>query len=102
MTPEQIRLVQESFRRVAPVRMEAAATFYDRLFAIDPELSRMFSSTDMEQQAAKLMSTLAFVVEGLNRTETILPAAHELARRHLELGVEAHHYAVVGEALIRP
>jgi hemoglobin-like flavoprotein len=100
MTPEQIRLVQESFHRVAPIRTEAAAAFYDRLFAIDPELREMFVATDMERQAAKLMATLASVVEGLNRPEQLLPTVRDLARRHVEFGVEAHHYAVVGEALI--
>jgi hemoglobin-like flavoprotein len=100
MTPEQIRLVQESFRRVDPIRIEAAQAFYDRLFAIDPELREMFAATDMERQTAKLMATLAAVVEGLNRPETFLPSVRELARRHVDFGVEPHHYATVGEALI--
>ncbi|TIS73578.1 MAG: hemin receptor, partial [Mesorhizobium sp.] len=29
MTPDQIRLVQDSFREVVPIRVAAAALFYD-------------------------------------------------------------------------
>ena len=36
MTRDQIRLVQASFRNVLPIREQAAALFYDRLFEIDP------------------------------------------------------------------
>lgn len=99
MTPEQIRLVQDSFRRVAPIRDQAAAMFYDHLFAIDPTVKELFS-TDLEKQGDKLMTALAFVVRGLDRAETILPTVRELAKRHVHYGVKPHHYLVVGEALI--
>jgi Protein of unknown function (DUF1612)/HTH DNA binding domain len=83
MTPDQVRLVQESFRDVAPIREVAAATFYERLFAIDPTLRALFSSTNMAKQGVKLMVSLGFVVQGLYRAETILPNVRALARRHV-------------------
>jgi hemoglobin-like flavoprotein len=100
MTPEQIRLVQESFSQVARIRREAAAIFYERLFAIDPSLRVLFTAADMEQQGAKLMTTLAFVVNGLSRADTILPVVRELGKRHVEYGVKPEHYQMAGEALI--
>ena len=36
MTPEQVRLVQESFAKVAPIADQAAIMFYDRLFELAP------------------------------------------------------------------
>jgi nitric oxide dioxygenase len=54
----------------------------------------------MEQQGNKLMSALAFVVHGLDRAETILPAVRQLAERHVGYGVKDEHYASVGQALI--
>ena len=36
MTPEQIKLVQDSFGKVAPIAETAADIFYDRLFEIAP------------------------------------------------------------------
>ncbi|SFO67382.1 nitric oxide dioxygenase [Mesorhizobium sp. NFR06] len=100
MTPDQIRLVQESFRGVVPIREAAAALFYEKLFAIDGSLRALFRETDIKKQGAKLMAALGFVVHGLSRAETILPTVQDLARRHVGYGVEEQHYATVGQALI--
>jgi hemoglobin-like flavoprotein len=100
MTPDQIRLVRDSFRAVLPIREAAAALFYERLFAIDPELRAMFSSTDMGKQGAKLMQALAFVVHGLDKADGILPVVRDLGRRHVRYGVKEQHYQTVGQALI--
>jgi nitric oxide dioxygenase len=100
MTPDQIRLVQESFRAVVPIRDEAARIFYDRLFALDPALRPLFWHADMSKQGNKLMASLGFVVGGLHRAETILPDVRALARRHVGYGVRDSNYATVGQALI--
>jgi hemoglobin-like flavoprotein len=100
MIPMQIRLVQESFREVVPIREAAATIFYDRLFAIDPELRSMFANADMSKQGNKLMASLGFVVGGLHRPDTILADVRALARRHVGYGVRDSHYETVGHALI--
>jgi nitric oxide dioxygenase len=100
MTPEQIKLVQDSFREVVPIKTAAAALFYENLFAIDGSLKALFHRTDMSKQGAKLMAALGFVVHGLTRAETILPAVQDLARRHVGYGVEERHYPIVGQTLI--
>jgi hemoglobin-like flavoprotein len=100
MTPDQIRLVQESFRDVFPIRLAAAALFYERLFAIDASLHALFPATDMAKQGAKLMASLALVVHGLDRAETMLPTVRELARRHVAYGVKEHHYPIIGQVFI--
>ena len=100
MTPDQIKLVQDSFRVVIAMREVAAAMFYERLFEIDPQLRALFPKTDIAKQGAKLMASLGFVVHRLDRPETILPALGALAVRHVTYGVEAHHEAIVGEALV--
>jgi len=99
MTPEQVKLVQESFAKVAPISEQAAALFYDRLFAIAPKVKSMFPA-DMTEQRRKLMATLAAVVAGLGNLESILPAASALAKRHVSYGAKAEHYPVVGAALL--
>ena len=99
MTPEQIKLVQDSFAKVAPISAQAAELFYGRLFEIAPQVRAMFPG-DMTEQRKKLMATLAIVVQGLNNLDTILPAASALAKRHVSYGVEAAHYPVVGQALL--
>jgi nitric oxide dioxygenase len=99
MTPDQIRLVQQSFSKVAPISDKAAVIFYDRLFEVAPAVKAMFPA-DMTEQRKKLMSTLAVVVSGLSNLESILPAASALATRHVAYGAKAEHYPVVGGALL--
>lgn len=99
MTPDQIKMVQESFAKVAPISEPAAALFYGRLFEIAPAVKPLFRG-DMAEQGRKLMATLAVVVNGLNNLAVILPAASALAKRHVAYGVKAADYAPVGEALL--
>lgn len=99
MTPDQVKLVQLSFAKVAPISETAAVLFYDRLFEIAPTVRAMFPS-DMTEQRKKLRAMLAAVVNGLANLESILPAASALAKRHLTYGARAEHYPVVGSALL--
>ena len=99
MTPDQVKLVQQSFAKVAPISDQAAVIFYDRLFEIAPQVKAMFPS-DLTEQRKKLMATLAVVVNGLGNLESILPAASALAVRHVSYGAKAEHYPVVGAALL--
>lgn len=99
MKPTQIQLVQESFEQVKPIVNVAADLFYGRLFELDPNLRPLFKS-DMSEQKHNLMTTLAFAVAGLNKPERILPAVRQLGARHINYGVEDHHYQTVGSALL--
>jgi nitric oxide dioxygenase len=99
MTPDQVKLVQESFSKVAPIADQAAVIFYDRLFEVAPQVRLMFPN-DMREQRKKLMATLAVVVNGLTYLEAVLPAASALAKRHVSYGAKPDHYPVVGGALL--
>jgi nitric oxide dioxygenase len=99
MTPEQIKAIQQSFAKVAPISEQAAGLFYGRLFETDPALKSLFHG-DMKEQGRKLMATLAIVVNNLNDIGAVLPAASALAKRHVGYGVKPAHYTPVGEALL--
>ena len=99
MTPDQVRLVQQSFSKVAPIADQAAIMFYDRLFEVAPSVKALFPA-DLTEQRKKLMATLGAVVNGLSSIESILPAASALATRHVAYGAKAEHYPVVGGALL--
>jgi hemoglobin-like flavoprotein len=99
MTPDQVKLVQDSFAKVAPISETAAELFYGRLFEIAPQVKAMFPA-DMTEQRRKLMMMLAAVVNGLGDLPSILPAASALAMRHVSYGAKAEHYPVVGSALL--
>lgn len=92
-------LVQDSWKEVLPIADTAAALFYGRLFALDPELKPLFRG-DMKQQGRKLMAMMSVAVHGLGQPETIVPAVQDLGRRHAGYGVKDRHYASVGAALL--
>jgi hemoglobin-like flavoprotein len=99
MTSHQIALVCESFAKVVPIREQAAAVFYERLFAIDPSTRHLFRG-DMKSQGAKLMAAISAVVKSLDRIENMKGDLEILARRHHGYGVREEHYASVGAALL--
>jgi hemoglobin-like flavoprotein len=99
MTPEQIKLVKDSFEKVIPIADVAAGLFYSRLFELDPSLRAMFHG-DMEEQGRKLMSMIRVAVANLDRLDTVVPAVQNLGARHVRYGVEDHHYETVGSALL--
>jgi nitric oxide dioxygenase len=99
MNASDVTLVQDSFKKVAPISDVAAELFYGRLFEVAPQVKPMFRG-DMKEQGRKLMATLGVVVTGLTRLETVLPAASALAKQHVAYGVKAEHYPIVGSALL--
>jgi hemoglobin-like flavoprotein len=99
MNPAQIKLVQESYAKVAPIADQAAVMFYNRLFEVAPQVKAMFPA-DLTEQRKKLMATLSVVVNGLSNLQSVLPAASALARRHVSYGAKPEHYPVVGSALL--
>ena len=99
MTPVQIKLVQASFAKVAPIAATAADLFYGRLFEIAPHLREMFPE-DLTEQKKKLMAMLGTVVAGLDRLDALMPAVRALGQRHADYGVTSAHFAPVGVALL--
>ena len=99
MSPEEIKLVQSTFQKVAPIAEDAAAMFYARLFPLNPKLKTLFKG-DMVGQGKKLMAMLATAVNGLDHLDEIVPAVRNLGVRHVDYGVSAQDYDTVGEALL--
>lgn len=99
MTAAEITLVQDSFRKVAPIADQAASLFYARLFELDPALRSLFHG-DMADQGRKLMQMLGMAVGGLDRLDQLVPAVRQLGLRHAGYQVREEHYETVGEALL--
>lgn len=99
MTPVQIQLVQDSFKKIVPAAATAADLFYDQLFITAPQLRSLFPQ-DLSEQKKKLVQMLATAVANLHQTEKIFPAVQALGRRHAGYGVTDSHYDIVGAALL--
>ena len=99
MTPAEINLVKDSFRKIVPIADKAAALFYARLFELDPSLRGLFRGS-MVEQGHKLMTMIGASVGALERLDTIVPQIRALGVRHAGYGVHEEHYATVGAALL--
>lgn len=100
MSPEQIVLIRQGWGKIAPIANQAVEVFYEKLFAIDPELRALFGGTDMAAQRVKLAQALAGVIGCLECPDEIIPQLQELGRRHAVYGVKDSHYDTVGAALL--
>ena len=100
MSPEQIKLLRESFSRIEEQADIAALVFYRNLFLIAPELRPMFN-TSIDVQSRKLMESLRHTVATLEQPEILVPVLEGLGRRHLSYGTKAEHYDIVVCAMMR-
>jgi hemoglobin-like flavoprotein len=99
MTPEQVKIVTDSFRKVLPIAGITADLFYDRLFEIAPEVRSLFPD-DLVAQKKKFITMLATVVTNLNEFEKIAPVVEDLGKRHAAYGAIAKYYEPFGAALL--
>ncbi|MGH7629243.1 MAG: globin domain-containing protein [Gemmatimonadales bacterium] len=100
MTPQQIHLVRQSWRRFAPPAPAAAAAFYDRLFELNPDCRSLFRTTDLAHQGCKLMRMLHQIVQLLDQPEALIGEVARLGTRHAAYGVRDTDYGSVGAALL--
>ena len=99
MTPEQVVIVQTTWRPVLMVGDTFAELFYGRLFSLDPGLRPLFKE-DLREQGRNLTAMMSVVAGSLARAERIVLALQELGRRHRAYGVQARHYETVAAALL--
>jgi hemoglobin-like flavoprotein len=99
MTPEQIALVQSSFRQLGPELPAMTTRFYQELFTRDPSLRALFT-TDKALQEARFAEKLTEIVRAMPRLGELLALTSDLGARHVGYGVRASYYPIVGEALL--
>lgn len=100
LTKEQSKLVKSSFGKIAPFALQAANTFYARLFEIAPETKDLFIETDMTLLGNKLMQVIGTVVSSVDHIEGVTPSLRTLGARHISYKVSEAHYKPVREALL--
>lgn len=99
MSPQQIKLVKETWGFIIAKSDKAGDLFYTRLFEVAPGVKPLFKN-DIRLQARKLMAMVTYIVTKLDKLDVILPEIKSLAQRHKKYGAMKDHYAVVGECLI--
>ena len=100
MTPQQIALVQNSWRLLRGLDpLLIGDLFYSKLFLDHPEVRSMFPK-DMAGQHEKLIEKFNIIIARLDHLEDLKNDIAALARRHVGYGVRPHQSAFVGAALL--
>lgn len=99
MTPNQVELVQNSFKHVSRQAHEAGRIFYDELFQLSPEIRSLFPE-DVARHRVKFVQMLATIVKSLDQIAQVSEDVVDLGRRHMSYDIEDEHYPLVGEAFI--
>ncbi|SHE19538.1 globin family protein [methanotrophic endosymbiont of Bathymodiolus puteoserpentis (Logatchev)] len=99
LSADQIRLIQESWQRILPIKEQAAELFYARLFELDPSVKKLFKGK-LDYQGDKLMTTLDVVVNSLDNLGEVEAMLQAMGKRHIIYGVEVAHFETVGAALL--
>ncbi len=77
--------LEQSFELVAPTEAAKQAfgrEFYTTLLRLHPEVELRFAQTNMQEQARKLMATLALVLHVLKKPDVLATTLRRLGRRH--------------------
>jgi hemoglobin-like flavoprotein len=100
MSPDSESLIRKSWELLRPQSDALAAAFYARLFESNPELARLFNTTDMAEQRRKLVVMLSEIVRALDRPAVLVSEVADSGRRHVGYGVQDRDYEDVGAALL--
>lgn len=99
LTAPEIHLVRRSFGELQGRTNIAALIFYQRLFALNPALRRLFHG-NIEEQALHLMDKLSAIIGWLEHPGRMERDLEELGARHVSHGAKASDYATVAQALL--
>ena len=83
IAPNDVALVQKSWKQVTPISNTAAELFYGKLFSLDPEIRQLFKG-DMKEQGRKLMAMITTAVNGLARIDAVVGRVRHRGRRGWE------------------
>lgn len=99
LTDHQKSLVQRTWTKVAQDPDRVAGLFYNKLFELDPSTRRLFENTDIVDQGRRITQMVTVFVGDIGMIESIVPAVHQLGKRHLDYGVTEAQYDSLGASL---
>jgi methyl-accepting chemotaxis protein len=100
LTQKQIKLVEDTFAKLAGSGDILVKNFYSELFKRYPDVKPMFANVDQKEQEKKLLSGLVLVINNIRKPEVLGPALANLGKNHQKYGAVAEHYPAVAETLL--
>jgi hemoglobin-like flavoprotein len=99
MTPEAIGQIKSSYASVTATPRQLAARFYDELFAVAPQLRRLFPG-DLTLLQGHFEAALALVVRNLDEMRALRDSLRDLGAQHVHWGARPEDYVTAREALV--
>ncbi len=99
MEPTQIKLLQQTFKKIEPVATETGELFYARLFEMDPSMRQLFKG-DLKTQARMVMTAIGLTIKGLDQPEAVKVTLQEIGQRHIGYGAIPNDFDMFGAALM--
>jgi len=92
-------IIRKSFIKILANRDGFSHLFYERMFAIAPQLRGLFPD-NLDAQREKFVVTLVTIVRSCGRHDELDDTIDALGKRHIEYSVEPAHFGIVGRAII--
>lgn len=99
LTEEVMTTVESTAPILQEHGLEITSHFYDSLFEKHPEVRSMFSS-ETGLQAERLAGAVLAYAKNIRNLDALGPAVQKMAAAHVNAGVQAAHYDVVGAQLL--
>jgi len=78
------------------------AHFYDRMFALNPELKEIFNMSNQRNgdQREALFNAIAAYASNIENLAALLPAVEKIAQKHTSFQIKPEQYDIVGSHLL--
>lgn len=93
LRPEQKALIRGSFDAIADNLEDLVADFYRRLFEAAPAARELFPA-DMGRQTEKILRSLEFLIDALDRPEQLKDYARTIGKTHKDAGTATGHFRI--------
>jgi hemoglobin-like flavoprotein len=80
---EYFKIVQDTWKMVEPIRLQAADIFYEKMFSTNENVAKLFSKTNMTEQKDKLTKSIGFAVGKLDDLASLVPVLEQMGVKYV-------------------
>lgn len=102
LQPKTLDIIKSTVPLLEEHGSTITAVFYDKLFTKNPFLKNIFNMANQGKglQSRALSDAVLAYAKHIDNIEVLLPVVERIAHKHASLGIQANHYALVGESLL--
>ena len=103
LSAETISTIKSTVPLLEEYGQEITKIFYKLLFEANPQLKNIFNMSNQgnASQSRALADAVLAYAANIDNLEVLLPAVNRIAAKHASIGVQSHHYPLVGASLLQ-